>query len=233
MKKDATRTRKKQRRGDPLRLRADMVELAVFEPGESGERPLGDLVAEEAADLVRAGFLDDPAIVREVVASLQGLGTPAMIRKLAGPEVRNARVALAESAKRWPKVTDCDKLDRVLADLDRAGYVTRQNFGCCDTCASLAISDVMKRKARKREVRGYIFFDEQATIAAVQGFGLRLAVGSRVAGDDARVVQDVKRAFAKRGLRTTWSKAWGMLKVHLRWKRRPGAPAAQRGPRCD
>jgi hypothetical protein len=63
----------------------------------------------------------------------------------------------ATAEKTWPRVTDCDRLDAVFAELDRGGTIALQNAGYT---MSDGYSDVGERLAEcdRDQVKGYCFY---------------------------------------------------------------------------
>lgn len=177
------------------------------------------------------GYEPDQAIVESVAESFEapngsGRDLRARVRTLA-PDVFDARAA---EERTWPVPTDCDRLDRAFASLQRAGIVARQHFSCCGTCGALEIGDEMEAARAQGPVRGYTFFHVQDTEYAVQGGGLHLAYGAArtAAMTDAewnraaaRVGREVMAALEAEGLTPAWSGELGdRIHVPLDWRRR-------------
>jgi len=82
-----------------------------------------------------------------------------------GLEQASARLSAEQEA--WPRETDCDRLDRVEADLRDRGILLWQVSPCCDTCTGAElperINEIDLRHPGFRErVRGYAFFIDQS-----------------------------------------------------------------------
>ncbi len=123
----------------------------------------------------------------------------------------------------WPAITDCDRLDRAFAALEREGIVARQNFTCCQTCGHAEIGGPISEWTGDQPAIGYTFFHWQDTESAADGQGLRLAYGATQPGDDATVAvgRAVANALDREGLKVTWN---GSLRtriaVAMDWKKR-------------
>jgi Domain of unknown function (DUF6891) len=127
----------------------------------------------------------------------------------------------------WPAVTDCDRLDSAFAELDRRRIIARQNFWCCDTDALASIWE--EAEDWPHDPRGYTFFHEQATDAAVDGFGLTLSYGSTDQTDVTvtAIADEVVEVLRAHGLNATWDgDRRKKIMLSLDWKRRIEPPAA-------
>lgn len=196
-------------------------ELAVFEPGDPGSTAWKRSLDEAVRVGVEAGYLTDAAMLKALAEDFREEASAKEVKRLAGPMIEERRRALARA--RWPKVTDCDRLARAFAALEESGIVARENFWCCETCGSLAMADEIKRIGRKRAVRGYVFFDQQATETAVTEGLLRLAYGAKGRGkaESAAVGREVVRAVRAAGLKASWGgtlEDW--VEVAMKWRRR-------------
>ena len=163
-------------------------------------------------DLTQAALEYDDAIDPAIAA-------PIIARVL--PELIRAKLA---SQTHWPSVTDCDRLDQAFAKLTKAGIVARQDFTCCTKCGSAEIGEEMQNeKAMGVEVRGYTFYHQQNTEAAVEGQGLHLAYGATDANVAAAlaVAAEIVATLAQHGLVATWDGTTAQkIGVQLDWKRR-------------
>ncbi len=80
----------------------------------------------------------------------------------------------------WPPETDCDRLDRVEADLRNRGILLWQVSPCCDTCSGAELPDRIdlveqRHPGFRARVRGYAFFIDQ-NMADALGESTRLSV---------------------------------------------------------
>ncbi|MDX2197524.1 MAG: hypothetical protein SF069_00975 [Phycisphaerae bacterium] len=132
--------------------------------------------------------------------------------------------------RRFPKVTDNDRLDAAFAELNRSGIVALQNYLCCGTCASREIHEVMaERRDAGKLVRGYTSYDVQSTWAATDGHGIALNYGSPKRGRKAAeaIGHEVVAVLRKHGLDARWEGNWdNRIMVELRWQRRRRPPRA-------
>lgn len=124
----------------------------------------------------------------------------------------------------WVGETDCDRLDRVFADLEAAGIICRQNFSCCGNCGSGEILDEMEAAREEgRLVRGYVFYHSQDTDAACDGHGVYLAFGSyeRSKKGALLIASEVSEALRQNGFNVEWEGTISKrILVNLEWKRR-------------
>ncbi len=86
--------------------------------------------------------------------------------RFAADELEQAYAKLSAEQESWPRETDCDRLDRVEADLRDRGILLWQVSPCCDTCTGgelpERIDEIDQRHPGFRErVRGYAFFIDQ------------------------------------------------------------------------
>lgn len=106
-----------------------------------------------ARELIHPGFLGYDEAVQAVVEYLEdGPLDDATLRGVAD-EVWRAR--LAEQAT-WNDEGDYGRVAAAFADLERAGFVARMNFTCCQTCGHAEIDD----EATGGET-SYVFFHMQ------------------------------------------------------------------------
>jgi hypothetical protein len=128
--------------------------------------------------LVAAGFESPDGILQRAT---QNFEDEPGFERMTEHTRRLLRAAIREhldAQSRWRDETDCDRLDRAFAVLERSGIVSRQNFSCCTNCGVAEIHDEME-EARRVGVygRGYVLYHEQDTESAVAGGGICLAYG--------------------------------------------------------
>lgn len=125
----------------------------------------------------------------------------------------------ARTQESWEETTDCDRLDAAFQDLERNGIVSRQNWTCCQTCGLAEIGEELDDHSR-----GYVFFHQQDTEAAVEGGSLYLAYGA--CSDEKEVQLEVAReiasTLARHGLKVEWDRSLErrILVRGLDWKKR-------------
>ncbi|MFG2374285.1 DUF6891 domain-containing protein [Streptomyces sp. NPDC048504] len=124
---------------------------------------------------------------------------------------------VAEQAD-WADVTDPDRISRAFETLDASGITARENFACCRGCGLAEIG------AEREDARGFVFFHEQVTEHAAEGYGLALHYGGfdGSAETTAAVGHEVLAALRGAGLSAGWDgdpdKAIDV--VPLTWHRR-------------
>jgi len=111
-----------------------------------------------------------------------------------------------ENQKSWISWTDCDKLDRSFAELEKCGIVARQHFSCCGECAETDILKEIEAASGFETPQGFAYYSVEDTESACEKGTLPLTVGS-VAGTDDAKVEVARRTcdiLAKHGLRIEW-----------------------------
>ncbi|NMO14264.1 hypothetical protein HPC49_17660 [Pyxidicoccus fallax] len=151
------------------------------------------------------------------------------------PLVNAALSAHRTACANWPEVTDCDRLDRAFAALDKSGVLARQNFTCCNNCGHTQLSDRMYDELeRGRTLDGYVFYHQQDTDRAVAGGGLHLSYHSLTPLPDAVIAigRRVVEALRAQGLVVTWDEnPYNAIELpSFDWKRR-GPPPSTKAPR--
>lgn len=186
-------------------------------------RQLADLRACIARE-IRAGYVPDAEIADLAIVLLADECDEAVLRFHADRLVAELLAVHRREQETWPPVTDCDRLDRAFAELEAAGIVSRQNFSCCGTCGAAEIDMEMDEAASSgRQVRGYAFFHEQDTAAAMECGRLFLSYGAIEEGENAAVAvgHEVAAALRRNGLRVDWDGRWEhRIAVPIDWKRR-------------
>lgn len=131
-----------------------------------------------------------------------------------------------EEAK-WPKETDCDRLDQLFDALNEDGIIALQNAGYTQ---SDGISDITEAYheagGEESDVTGYCFYHGQDLERVVEAGDLWLTFGD-IGGEDDKGVEighRIRKAAESRGFEVDWS---GSIKTRLLikgldWKRRSG-----------
>jgi hypothetical protein len=195
-----------------------------FEPEPEPEFDAKGELRELVRQQIAAGYRTPSQLLKHAVDMFEDALPVAEIRTLARPAMKEERAALLARQQQWPKVTDYDRLDRAFAELERASILTRQNYWCCGTCGNAAIDDeIRKLKRRRKPVRGYTFFHEQDTEAAVDNGFLMLNYGAAEDDDSAarEVARFIVRTLKKHKLRTKWNGDLNRrIELELTWQRR-------------
>jgi hypothetical protein len=177
---------------------------------------------------VRAGFATAEEIREQAIEYASEEIEEAGVSEGVLEEHVDATLAAAFAAheadeKGWKSLTDCDRLDAGFAELEAAGIVCRQNWTCCQTCGHFEIGDELEPDSR-----GYVFFHQQDTESAVEGYGLYLAYGARtdVKAEQQALADEVARTLREQGLPVEWdgSLATRML-VKVDWRKRRLRPS--------
>jgi len=123
----------------------------------------------------------------------------------------------------WPETTDCDRLDAAFSELEASGIVARQNAVCCQTCALYELEqEIVPLLEAGHNLRGYTFYHEQDTEAAVDGYGICLAYGSlEEDGDSVAIGHEVAEVLRRHSFAVDWDgDIKHRIEVALDWKRR-------------
>lgn len=174
--------------------------------------------------MVAAGFHSQKEIVVAATEIFSEKQPKSTLQPMAIQLTKSCLTSQLEEEKRWPKVTDCDLLDKAFGELNRAGIVARQNFTCCQTCGVGEIGEEIERAQRKGiTVRGYCFYHMQDTERAVDGDSLYLGYGS-ICGEkkpSKAIANEIIDALQRQGLKTQWNgKLEKRIVVQMAWKRR-------------
>ncbi|GAB2740850.1 hypothetical protein GCM10027072_40540 [Streptomyces bullii] len=118
----------------------------------------------------------------------------------------------------WKGVTDPDRLTRAFDALEASGITARENFTCCHGCGTAETG------AEREGARGFVFFHQQTTEHAAEGYGLSLCYGAFDGSQDTTtaVGHEVVAALAAAGLSTRWDGAPGQAisVTPLDWRKR-------------
>lgn len=140
--------------------------------------------------------------------------------------VRRAFVAKRRAEKKWPKVTDCDRLDDVFTALEKRGIVTDYDDTAYTQSDGFEAVEELYRDEGGKESSfvGYCFYTFQDRKAALAGDGLMLAYGHFTdhANKGAEIGQIVREEFERAGFTVEWE---GTLNRRIflkgfRWQRR-------------
>lgn len=140
-------------------------------------------------------------------------------------EIRREFAAKRKAEKTWPKVTDCDHLDRAFETLERQGIIALHMAGFTQTDGLEEVEDAYREAGgKKSKYAGHCFYTEQDQEHALDGSGLYIGFG-HLSGDDAKGVEVghmLRAALEREGLNVEWD---GTIKTRLyvkgfRWQRR-------------
>ncbi|MFD7278360.1 DUF6891 domain-containing protein [Streptomyces sp. NPDC059862] len=100
----------------------------------------------------------------------------------------------------WEGVTDPERLTRAFEALEAKGITARENFACCRGCGMAEIG------AEREGARGFVFFHQQGTESAADGYGLALYYGGFDESEETTgsVGREVARALDAAGLSAQW-----------------------------
>lgn len=188
------------------------------------EQPLDDVMDELRAYIrseLRIGFTPVDEIV-ELALDVVEDDDPARFRAAVEHLLAVESQALRREQEKWPAETDCDRLDRAFADLERRGIVARQNFSCCQNCGSTEIwGEVYDAVDAGASIHGHTYYHAQDAEGAAEGCGLFLAYGSVEEGGTAEVGREIVSVLNAHGLAAEWNGTpQTRIRVPLDWKRR-------------
>jgi hypothetical protein len=190
---------------------------AIPDPGIAAE------AAGNARQLITCGYLDLDEVAEALVDMQEDFGGGDKPETLEyGQSLRIAEVAwrarLAEQAT-WPQRTDVDALEAAFDELEDSGIVASENFACCARCGHGEIRGEMDEDSR-----GYVFFHQQRTEAAVRDDLLYLCFGAAAAYDPVDVGREVVGRLRDEGLPVEWNEDpdTAILVKPILWRKRIG-----------
>jgi hypothetical protein len=132
-------------------------------------------VLDEISTLVRTGFYDKS---RLMVIFLEEMYAPGELDSAPVSAAIDAETKKwTDEKKQWPAVTDCDRLDKAFAAINKRGVIAIQNAGNTQSDGYDDFRDAYDRHPKKSSVIGYCFYHGQDLERAVRGGGLFLAFG--------------------------------------------------------
>ena len=183
-----------------------------------------DALVDWARVWVRAGYMTRTQIADTLLDMAEDEGLDPELFDADGLVAREIADLKAEQLQ-WPTVTEWDRLDAALEALDMAGIVARSDFSCCGNCGVGEMDEELNRlEARGGRPRGYVFFHQQDTEAAVRGQGLYFNYGGAVTESDAEhagIARELVSALEGAGLKPSWNGDLARrVRVDVDWKRR-------------
>jgi hypothetical protein len=186
--------------------------------------PLSEDTLKQIETQVRGGFEDRESIIEILCEEVYEPG------ELDAAEVAAAvdrAMATHEAAKaNWPKVTDCDKLERVFDALNQRGIIALQNAGYTQSDGYDDFREVLGSVPDPKQIIGYCFYHGQDLERAVAGGGLYLAFGPREPRDEhtkgPAVGRMIVEEFRRAGFQVTWDGTFAE-RIYISpfdWKRR-------------
>ncbi len=114
-------------------------------------------------------------------------------------------------------MTDKDKLNAAFKNLRKQGFIAKQNFQCCNSCAGYEIATQVKEmpEAKRAKVKGVVTYNRQSTERAFHprwGNGHLLITYGPVTVDEVgefglptvEVGNALKAALEEQGLKVKW-----------------------------
>ena len=191
------------------------------------ERPLDEWIGDLRRAIhhdVAGGFYAPEDIVERAVQYLSDDAAESQVRPLATELTDAAFAAHRAEQIGWPRVTDYDRLEAAFDQLEATGILARHNYSCCGTCGAAEIWDELQAALDQgRAVRGYTFYHEQDTEAAVDGDGIFLNYGSAEDSKPAikAMAEEIIAALRTHGLEVEWAGSLDKrIQVRMVWQRR-------------
>jgi hypothetical protein len=179
---------------------------------------------EQIGVLVRSGFYPKEVIVEIVCKELHAPG------ELDADEVSSVLnlefQKLAAEQSSWPDVTDCDRLDNVLAALNHQGVVALQNAGYTPDEGYDSVWEAYPDASDDERTIGYCFYHGQDMERAVRGGGLCLAFGPVDPSEEETkgpvVGRIIQQELEKAGFQVQWDGTFTqrIFVPSVDWKRR-------------
>jgi uncharacterized protein DUF6891 len=185
---------------------------------------LNDEAKEAITLLVRSGFYEPDEVIEIVCEEMYEPGQVAEADVTAAVEAESE--AWEDEKKRWPAVTDCDKLDQVFENLNAKGIVALQNAGYTQSDGFDDFREAYEQHPRKSSVIGYCFYHGQDLERAVAGQGLYLAFGPLDADEEATkgpaIGEMIREELEKAGFAVEWDGTFQqrILIPRIVWQRR-------------
>lgn len=186
--------------------------------------PLPDEVIQQISTFVRAGFESRGRIVEILCEETYEPGE--LDRSEVEFQVNAAFTSLKSERRRWPEVTDCDKLDLAFAALLKRGVMALQNAGYTQSDGYHDVLEAVDGQPDKTLFVGYCFYHGQDLERVVQGGGLHLAFGPidprTEQTEGVRVGQIVVSELAAQGFEVEWPGTFDkrIFVPRFDWKRR-------------
>jgi hypothetical protein len=121
--------------------------------------------------------------------------------------IRHEFAAKRRAERTWPKVTDCDRLERVFEALEARGVIAEEDAGFTQSEGHYNVEELYKEAGgKKSKFEGYCFFTYQDQDAALDGPGLCLAFG-HFSGNEKKGIEIgrvVREECERAGLRVDW-----------------------------
>jgi hypothetical protein len=196
-------------------------------PGDQEDEPDIDALREEAEEAIRtyvwAGEYDPEEVC--IIIGEEIFGDDEEQEEWTEAAVRRAFAEKRKVERTWPKVTDCDRLDRVFEALEKRGVVTDHDAGFTQSDGYDAVEELYRDAGgKKSSFVGYCFYTSQDLESAIEGGGLMLAYGhfSDHANKGVEIGQIVREEFERAGFAVEWD---GHLNTRIllkgfRWQKR-------------
>jgi hypothetical protein len=212
-------------RVDHPRATAQEIAASLLATGQGGYVDICREAHRRLLDVLEPGTDPESPAVR---AALDGL--PAY--------VDDALDAHLQRQRRWRSRTDSERLTRAFRALDESGIIAREDHTCCAACATDSLRQevlVHQEAPEGPSIRGYAFYHEQDTRAAVRDGALMVGFGATHEIRRAAVAEEVAETLRAHGLTVTWNgDPDTRLEVAVDWRRRRwGRGAAHPGPAVD
>ncbi|WP_017584602.1 DUF6891 domain-containing protein [Nocardiopsis valliformis] len=177
------------------------VVLGVLGFDEIVDRRIDDLILDGLAEYVENPELlptDDPHLQRDWMVALLDAEFASALRRQETAEMEEGG-----------SVLDSERLTAAFADLDAAGILARENYACCNSCATAELAGEAEQLRGERArgglppVRGYVYYHRQDAerLAPFLGFGSYVEDSP---AEHAAVGREIVEALRCHGLAPGW-----------------------------
>lgn len=188
------------------------------------KKMLAPEVVEEISTLVRSGFYDKARLSQIFLEEMYEPG------ELDDADVSTAIDAATEEweaeKKQWPAITDCDRIDKAFAAINKRGVIALQNAGDSQSDGYDDFRESYENHSNKSDVIGYCFYHGQDLERAVRGGGLFFAFGPTDSASEetegVRIGNLVREELERAGLKVDWDGTFAkrMSVPNIVWQKR-------------
>lgn len=182
-----------------------------------------EYVIEYVSKLVRGGYDSREDIIYYVKDAIASEGVKNVKAKKL---VNNTIKALIEEQASWPAETSYQKLSKAMKELEAEGIIARENFSCCMNCGNAEIGDeITDFEKSGKSAKGYVFFHEQATEHATEGYEINFVYGcypfELPEEEHVKIGQILADKMIEAGFKVDWNGSLSKcVMVDVKWQRR-------------
>jgi hypothetical protein len=177
----------------------------------------------EAHLYVRYGY-DRDRIIATLTTTYEDSVDSCILVKQAQRAADEAITEFLAEQKGWPEVTDNDRLQLAVAELESCHILCACGRSHCQLCGLVdtwrAIEDSEEQEVA---VRGYLFFAEYDIKSALNGYGLYISYGSTEEGEEAgkAIGEEIVRTLKRYELKARWNGSMEeRIHIEMKWRKR-------------